>query len=249
MRRRSSASGNGKSMTKSSRRTNASSMLRRKLVARIDRARVGLHALQQVGDLDVGVAVVGVRDLRALAEQGVGLVEEQDRVGAVGGGEDPLQVLLGLADVLARRSSARSTRNRSSPRSRGDHLRRHRLAGARLAREQDLEPLGPRHGDLVAPLRQHLVAVAQVGRDRAQQVELALGEDEVVPAVGGIQMRGQLAQPRGRGVARAEIQIGGARHVVPRERARRSGSPRRRRGSARSRGGTWPRPRSGRPRR
>ena len=50
-----------------------------------DRAGVGLHALQQVGDLDVGVAVVGVRDLGALAEQRVGLVEEEDRVGAVGG--------------------------------------------------------------------------------------------------------------------------------------------------------------------
>src|ERR671913_286304 len=47
------------------------------------RAGVALHLLQEVGDLDVGVAVVGVRDLRALAEQRVGLVEEEDRVGAL----------------------------------------------------------------------------------------------------------------------------------------------------------------------
>ena len=35
-----------------------------------------LHALEQVVDLDVGEAVVGVLDLGALAEQGVRLVEE-----------------------------------------------------------------------------------------------------------------------------------------------------------------------------
>ena len=59
-----------------SRRTNASSRFWRRLVARIDHALVLLHPLQQVADLDVGVAVVGVADLGALAEQRVGLVEE-----------------------------------------------------------------------------------------------------------------------------------------------------------------------------
>ena len=63
-------------------------------------ARIRLHPLQEVRDLDVRVPVVGVGHLRALTEQRVGLVEEQDRVGAVGGGEDPLEVLLRLADVL-----------------------------------------------------------------------------------------------------------------------------------------------------
>ena len=42
----------------------------------------GLHPLQQVGDLDVGVAVVGVAHLAALAEHGVGLVEEEHGVDA-----------------------------------------------------------------------------------------------------------------------------------------------------------------------
>jgi hypothetical protein len=43
---------------------------------------------------------VGVGDLRALAEQRVGLVEEEDRVGAVRRIEDAVEVLLGLPDVL-----------------------------------------------------------------------------------------------------------------------------------------------------
>ena len=64
-------------------------------------APVGLHALEQVADLDVGVAVVAVLDLAALAEQGVGLVEEEDGAALLGGVEDAAQVLLGLADVLA----------------------------------------------------------------------------------------------------------------------------------------------------
>ena len=38
-----------------------------------------LHALEQVADLEVGVAVVRVLDLGALAEERVGFVEEQDR--------------------------------------------------------------------------------------------------------------------------------------------------------------------------
>ena len=37
-----------------------------------------LHPLEQVGDLDVGVAVAGVLDLGPLAEQRVGLVEQQE---------------------------------------------------------------------------------------------------------------------------------------------------------------------------
>ena len=59
-----------------------------------------LHALQQVAGLDIGEAVVGVAHLGALAEQRVGLVEEQHRAHALGGVEHALEVLLGLADVL-----------------------------------------------------------------------------------------------------------------------------------------------------
>ena len=45
-------------------------------------ALVLLHLLQQVGDLDVGVAVVRILHVGALAEQRVGLVEEQNGVRA-----------------------------------------------------------------------------------------------------------------------------------------------------------------------
>src|SRR5204863_1007833 len=54
-------------------------------IGREDRQpRVRLHPLEQVVDLDVGVAIVAVLDLAALPEQGVRLVEEQNRAAAVG---------------------------------------------------------------------------------------------------------------------------------------------------------------------
>jgi hypothetical protein len=51
--------------------------------------------------LDVRVAVVAVADLGARPEQSVRLVKEEDRAVSLGGVEDPAQILLGLADVLA----------------------------------------------------------------------------------------------------------------------------------------------------
>ena len=176
-------------------------MLRRKLVARIDRARVGLHPLQQVGDLDVRVAVLGVLHLRALAEQRVGLVEEQDRVGALGRGEDPRR---------GSSPSRRCTWSRSSPGRPGTGPARGRAraparpSSCRSRTRPRTAPSGPAlgHAALVAPVGQHLVAVAEVGRDRAQRVELAVRHHEVVPRVRRPQprpaCRGATTTPRAR---------------------------------------------------
>ena len=79
-------------------------------------ALVALEPLQEVGHLDVGVAVVGVGDLGALAQERVGLVEEERDVRRFGGVEESTEVLLRLADVLLTRL-ARSTLYRSTPRS------------------------------------------------------------------------------------------------------------------------------------
>jgi hypothetical protein len=42
------------------------------------------HATQQVTDVDIGVTVIAVRNIGALAKQGIGLVEEQHGVQHVG---------------------------------------------------------------------------------------------------------------------------------------------------------------------
>ena len=57
------------------------------LVVEDRQAAIGFDPLQQVADLDIRVAVVAVLDLAALAEQRVGLVEQQHRAAAFGGVE------------------------------------------------------------------------------------------------------------------------------------------------------------------
>src|SRR5262245_51720178 len=47
------------------------------------KAREGLHAMQEIRDLDVRISVVGVLDLAALAEQRIRFVEEQHCAGAL----------------------------------------------------------------------------------------------------------------------------------------------------------------------
>jgi hypothetical protein len=59
------------------------------------------HALQQIADLDVGVAVMAVPGLGTLAEQSVALVEEQQDAAFLGSVEDLLEILFGFTDVLA----------------------------------------------------------------------------------------------------------------------------------------------------
>src|SRR5690606_41954455 len=59
-----------------------------------------LDALQEIGDLLVRVAIVRVAHLRALAEERVGLVEEEQPILVLGAGEHAREVLLGFADEL-----------------------------------------------------------------------------------------------------------------------------------------------------
>jgi hypothetical protein len=70
-------------------------------VCREDReAVVALHALEEISNLDVCPAISATLELRALAEQCVGLIEEQDGATCLCRVEDAAQPLLGLAAVL-----------------------------------------------------------------------------------------------------------------------------------------------------
>ena len=62
---------------------------------------MSLHAPEQVCDLRVRVAVVGVLDWGATTEERVGLVEDLHGVRGLDLVEDPAEVLLRLTDVLA----------------------------------------------------------------------------------------------------------------------------------------------------
>src|SRR5579859_7086496 len=62
---------------------------------------VRFHALQQIADLDIGVAVVTIFDFAALTKQRVGFVEKEDGATIFSGVKDTAQVLLSLANVFA----------------------------------------------------------------------------------------------------------------------------------------------------
>ena len=98
-----------------SRRTKAWSRLLRRPWPDRD-AIVLLHPLQQVADLQIRVPVAS-RSPGPLAEEGIGLVEEQDAVGPFGRVEDLVQVLLGFPMYLLTRpaSSVLNTCSPSSP--------------------------------------------------------------------------------------------------------------------------------------
>jgi hypothetical protein len=102
---------------------------------------------------------VGVPDLGALAEQRVRLVEEEDRVRAVRGVEDPVEVLLGLPDVLGD-DRGEVDPEQLEPEVVRRHLARHRLAGPGLAREEHLHALVAGDRLVIPPLRKHEVAMA-----------------------------------------------------------------------------------------
>ena len=124
-----------KSTITSSRRRNASSRFARRLVVRIGEPVEPLHALEQVGDLDVRIPIACVLDLGPLAEDRVRLVEQEDAVDAVGLVEDAVEVLLRLADVLVDdRGEVDDVEIEAEIG--GDDLGRQRLAGPRVAGEQ-----------------------------------------------------------------------------------------------------------------
>ena len=166
-----------------------------------------LHPLQEVGGLHVGVAVLGVPDVGPLAEEGVGLVEEQDAVHPLGLGEDPVEVLLGLAHVLV--DDRRQVDHvQVEPERAGQHLGRHRLAGARLAGEEGLDASAPGSAVGQAPLVEHPFPPPHPGRQLLELDEHLAGQHQVDPCRGWLDPPGQALQPGGVLAADAGQQVG-----------------------------------------
>ena len=182
-----------------------------------------LHALQQVGDLDVGVAVVGVADLRALAEQRVRLVEEQHAVHALGLVEDAVEVLLRLADVLVD-DGGEVDRVEVEAQLAGDHLGGHRLAGPRRPGEQRRDALAAATAALHAPRLEHRSrAGARARRARAAAPAGRAGRTmSSQPTLGSIAVREPLERRRRSGRARPRAR---ARTSTARPRRRRAARP------------------------
>src|SRR2546430_3528262 len=110
------------------------------LVRRQDREpAIRLHSLEEVAYLDVRVAVVAVLDLAALPEEGVRLVEEEDRAPLLGRVEHAAEVLLRLADVLAD-DRAQIDPVEVEAELGGEHLGGHRLSRSARPGEERADP-------------------------------------------------------------------------------------------------------------
>jgi len=80
---------------------------------------------------------VGILDLGAFAEEGIGFVEEEDGVAGLGGAKNGAEVFLGLPDVLAdhvREIDLVQVQTQFA----GEHLSRHRLPCAARAGEKHI---------------------------------------------------------------------------------------------------------------
>ncbi len=142
-----------------------------------------LHLLQQIRDLDVRVAIVRILDLRALAEQRVGLVEQQDRAGALRRAEDAFEILFGLADVLGD-DRRKVDAVQLEPDVVGDHRSRHRLARTRGAGEEDHQAGAAARALDQSPAAVHALAVPDRRRDVVQVLQGIRGQHEVAPVCG-----------------------------------------------------------------
>ena len=155
-----------------------------------------LDPLQEVVDLHVRPAVLRILDRAALAEEGVGLIEEEDGVRILGLGEDPIEVLLGLAYPLAHHRREIDLEE-IGPLVPGQQLRRHRLARAGAPGEENNAPLPERE-----PL---LEARPGPGSGRAGALATASGaavrgrQDQVVEAEGFTPFRSGSPAPSGAG--------------------------------------------------
>jgi hypothetical protein len=118
-------------------------------------------------------------DLGTLPEDGVRLIEEEDAVHAIGLAEDPVEVLLRLADVLVH-DGREIDDVQVEPELAGDHLSRQRLAGPGVTGEEGGQPAAAaRVGE--TPAVQHRVAMSCPCGDVAKLCEQVARQDEIGP--------------------------------------------------------------------
>ena len=153
--------------------------------------------------------VRGARVRRALAEQRVGLVEQQHDVAGLRGIEDLGEVLLGLADPLRHHLRQVDLVDRE-PELVRDHRRAHRLADPGRSGEQHRHAGRP----VEAPLLADATALADRG-DHLAQHRLGVGiRDHVIERVRGRQRFAEALQPPVELVADGQVERVEARVVL-----------------------------------
>src|SRR5262245_8212126 len=123
---------------------------------------------------------MAILDLTAFAEQGVRLVEQQNRSTLFGGIEHKPEVLFCFSDVLAHHL-AQVDAVQVESQFVCQHLSRHRLARAAGASEQRADAEAASALGCESPLIVDLWPPPDVSGDIAQSLTLGLGQHEIVP--------------------------------------------------------------------
>jgi hypothetical protein len=156
---------------------------------------------------------VAVAHLGALAEQCVGLVEQQDGAGVLGCVEQSGQVLLGLPDVLAHRL-AEVDHDQVEAQVGGECLGREGLARPARAGEQRGGPDAEARPCGEAPVVHDPAALSHAGSQRVQLCQALLGEDEVVPRRARLDEPSQSVEAPASPLAHCSGEIGSVRRLA-----------------------------------
>jgi len=194
-----------------------------------DRPVVLFKLLKEIGDFNIGVAVVRVFHFAPLTEEGIGFVEEEYALASAGGGEDAIEIFFCLADVLADDAGQIDAKD-VEPQVIADNAGSHGLARARSAGEQGFQTFDSRVSLAEAPSVIDGVAMAYRFGEFADLPQGRCGEHEIVPRLARYQAASE-ATDRALGLIAdrdGEIgEIGRPRLVGEREHVSRIGSRRR----------------------
>jgi len=141
-----------------------------------------LHLLQEITDLDIRVAIVRILYLRPLAEQGIGFVEEQDGVRGLCLHKNLVEVLLGLADILAdnlRKVDPVEIKLQFT----ADHLGRHGLARSGRTGKKRIQSFAKGKGAVKTPIAVDAVPIARSFAELLELRQIISREHNLVPCV------------------------------------------------------------------
>ena len=165
-------------------------------------AVVMLDALQQIANFKVGVTIMAIAHLTALAKQRIRLIKQQNGATGFGCSEHARQVFFSFTNVFAhqcRQIDAVEIELQAV----GNYFGRQRLAGAAAPREQRTDPQPTRATPGKTPVTINPVALPHLGDNRLEAGQSCIRQNQVIPLGAADNPFGQLFQPLTRHTAAA----------------------------------------------
>src|SRR6476661_3128382 len=152
---------------------------------------IGLHALQQIADFDIGIAIMTVFDFAAFPKECVGFIEQEHRSAFLGGIKDTAKILFRLANVFVN-DLAQVNPIEIKTQLAGKDFGGHGFARAAGSGKQGADPQAARAFGCESPGVVNLGTLANMDSNLAQDVFLPFGQDQIIPTG---RRRNTLCQP------------------------------------------------------